>query len=89
MISCCCNVGGANFTSSVFPFILRGVQLSGVDSAESPIEVKKELWNLLSNQWSIDLTKQIKTVDISNIGLEIDKILKGDQVGRVVIQHGE
>ena len=89
VVSCCGNVGGANFTSSVFPFILRGVQLSGVDSAESPIEVKKELWNLLSNQWSIDLTKQIKTVDISNIGLEIDKILKGDQVGRVVIQHGE
>ena len=89
VVSCCGNVGGANFTSSVFPFILRGVQLSGVDSAESPIEVKKELWNLLSNKWSIDLTKQIKTVDISNIGLEIDKILKGDQVGRVVIQHGE
>ena len=40
------------FTSSVFPFILRGVQLSGVDSAESPIDLKKELWNLLANEWS-------------------------------------
>jgi len=89
VVSCCGNVGGAMFTSSVFPFILRGVQLSGIDSAESPIEVKKELWNLLSDTWSIDLTKQTKTVDIFNIGSEIDKILKGGQIGRVVIEHGE
>jgi alcohol dehydrogenase len=77
------------FSSSVFPFILRGVQLSGIDSAESPIEVKRELWSLLSDSWSIDLEKQTKTVDIANIGPEIDKILKGGQVGRVVIKHGD
>ena len=89
VVSCCGNVGGAMFSSSVFPFILRGVQLSGIDSAESPIEVKRELWSLLSDSWSIDLEKQTKTVDIANIGPEIDKILKGGQVGRVVIKHGE
>tara|TARA_B100000212_G_scaffold339791_1_gene318954 strand:+ start:747 stop:1730 length:984 start_codon:yes stop_codon:yes gene_type:complete len=89
VVSCCGNVGGAMFSSSVFPFILRGVQLSGIDSAESPIEVKRELWSLLSDSWSIDLEKQTKTVDISNIGPEIDKILKGGQVGRVVIKHGD
>ena len=89
VVSCCGNVGGAMFSSSVFPFILRGVQLSGIDSAESPIEVKRELWSLLSDSWSIDLEKQTKTVDIANIGPEIDKILKGGQVGRVVIKHGD
>ena len=77
------------FTSSVFPFILRGVQLSGVDSAESPIEIKKELWNLLSNEWSLDLVNQTRTINISNVGPEIDKILQGGQIGRVVIQHGD
>ena len=89
VVSCCGNVGGAMFTSSVFPFILRGVQLSGVDSAESPIEIKKELWNLLSNEWSLDLANQTRTINISNVGPEIDKILQGGQIGRVVIQHGD
>ena len=89
VVSCCGNVGGASFTTSVFPFILRGVQLSGIDSAESPIEIKKELWNLLSNSWSLDLSKQTKTVGIADIGSEIDKILQGGQVGRVVIKHGD
>ena len=42
-ISCCGNVGGMKFTSSVFPFILRGVSLIGIDSAESPIELKERI----------------------------------------------
>ena len=89
VVSCCGNVGGAMFTSSVFPFILRGVQLSGIDSAESPINLKKELWNLLSDEWSIDLSNQTKTVSINEIEDEVEKILKGGQIGRVVIKHGE
>ena len=89
VVSCCGNVGGAMFTTSVFPFILRGVQLSGVDSAESPIRLKKDLWNLLSNEWFIDLSNQTKTISINEIDDEIKKILKGGQIGRVVIQHGE
>ena len=89
VVSCCGNVGGAMFTSSVFPFILRGVQLSGIDSAESPINLKKELWNLLANEWLIDLNNQTKIVNIQEIDDEIRKILDGGQIGRVVIKHGE
>ena len=89
VISCCGNVAGPKFSSSVFPFILRGIQLCGIDSAESSIELKKDLWDLLSNEWSLDLSNQTKIVKISEIKEEIDKILKGDQIGRVVIQHGE
>ena len=88
VISCCGNVAGPKFTSSVFPFILRGVQLCGIDSAESSIELKKELWNLLSNQWSLDLSNQTKIVSLDEIEEEINKILQGNQVGRVVIKHG-
>ena len=89
VVSCCGNVAGAMFTSSVFPFILRGVQLSGIDSAESSLELKKELWNLLSDEWSLNLTKHIKTIKIDDIENEVTKILDGKQVGRVVIKHGE
>ena len=67
----------------------RGVQLSGIDSAESSIDLKSELWNLLSNEWSLDLVNQTKTINIKDIESEINKILKGNQIGRVVIQHGE
>jgi alcohol dehydrogenase len=87
-ISCCGNVGGMKFTSSVFPFILRGVSLIGIDSAESPIELKKELWRLLSSEWQLDLKSQTKEISLDTIGEEVNKILQGQQVGRIVIKHG-
>ena len=87
-ISCCGNVGGMKFTSSVFPFILRGVSLIGIDSAESPIELKQELWRLLSSEWELDLRSQTKEINLETIGEEVNKILQGQQVGRIVIKHG-
>ena len=89
VVSCCGNVAGPKFSSSVFPFILRGIQLSGIDSAESSIHFKRELWDLLSDEWSLNLLNQTKIIGISKIDKEIDKILKGNQIGRVVIKHGE
>tara|TARA_B100000676_G_scaffold116202_1_gene115641 strand:+ start:2406 stop:3389 length:984 start_codon:yes stop_codon:yes gene_type:complete len=89
VVSCCGNVAGAMFTSSVFPFILRGVQLSGIDSAESSLTLKSELWNLLSDEWSLNLKDQTKVVPIDQIESEINKILDGNQIGRIVIKHGE
>lgn len=87
-VSCCGNVGGMKFTSSVFPFILRGVSLIGIDSAESPINFKDEIWNLFATDWALDLNKYSKVISLDQIEDEITKILKGQQVGRVVVKHG-
>jgi putative YhdH/YhfP family quinone oxidoreductase len=87
-VSCCGNVGGMKFTSSVFPFILRGVSLIGIDSAESPINFKDEIWNLFATDWALELNKYSKVISLDQIEDEITKILKGKQVGRVVIKHG-
>ena len=88
-VACCGNVAGMKFTSSVFPFILRGISLIGVDSAESDINFKKEIWDLFSRDWSIGLDEYCKVVPLEDIGDEITKILDGKQVGRVVIKHGD
>ena len=87
-VSCCGNVGGMKFTSSVFPFILRGVSLIGIDSAESPINFKDEIWNLFATDWALELNKYSKVISLDQIEDEITKILKGQQVGGVVIKHG-
>jgi len=88
-ISCCGNVGGMNFTSSVFPFILRGVSLFGIDSAESKIELKKELWERLATDWKLDLSKNSRVISIQEVDKYINKILDGSHSGRTVIKHGE
>ena len=88
-VACCGNVAGMKFTSSVFPFILRGVSLIGIDSAESDINFKKEIWKLFSNEWSLNLDDYTKIISLNDISDEITKILHGQQVGRVVIKHGD
>ena len=89
VVTSCGNVAGAKFTSSVFPFILRGISLHGIDSAESPIELKKALWDNLANDWKVLLQNQTKIIKLEEIGPEIEKILDGKQIGRIIIKHGE
>merc|ERR1711879_59524 len=44
-VSCCGLAGSAEFSSSVMPFILRGVKLLGIDSVQAPMDVRQEVWN--------------------------------------------
>ena len=88
-VACCGNVGGMKFTSSVFPFILRGVSLIGIDSAESDIDFKNHIWSLFSENWSLNLDDYSKVVQLADIENEIKTILNGEQIGRVVIKHGD
>jgi acrylyl-CoA reductase (NADPH) len=89
VVACCGNVAGIEVNTTVFPFILRGIMLAGIDSAESPIEFKTKIWNKFANEWRLDLSSVIKVVTKENLQQEIDLILKGGQQGRVVLKHGE
>ena len=87
-ITCCGNVASDKLETSIFPFILRGVTLIGIDSAESLLEVKKEIWNNFYNDWKIDLEKITKEVYLESLSDEVEKILKGNQVGRIRVNLG-
>ena len=89
VVACCGNVAGIEVNTTVFPFILRGITLAGIDSAESPIEFKTSIWNKFADEWKLDLSSMIKVVSKENLQQEIDLILEGGQQGRVVLQHGE
>ena len=87
-IACCGMVGGVNLNTSIFPFILRGLSLLGIDSAETLIDVKKEIWNNFASDWKLEkINDQIKDVGLEELSFEIDKILKGQQIGRVRLKN--
>ena len=84
-IACCGMVGGVNLNTSIFPFILRGLSLLGIDSAETLIDVKKEIWNNFASDWKLEkINDQIKDVGLEELSSEIEKILNGKQVGRIL-----
>ena len=86
-IACCGMVNGADLNTSVFPFILRGLSLYGVDSAETEIGIKEEVWKNFSSVWKLeDLENEIKEISLSELPAEIDTILKGQQIGRIRVK---
>ena len=89
VVSCCGNVAGGSFKSSVFPFILRGISLVGIDSQDSPLQKKQNFWDKLAADWNLDLQSQTKVITLDELQEEITTILEGGQLGRVVIKHGD
>ena len=72
--------------TSVFPSILRGVSLLRIDSTETPMALRREIWGKLAGEWKLpQLDALMMDCTLDTIGPEIDKILKGQQRGRVVV----
>lgn len=86
-VSICGMALSPNLHITVFPFILRGLALFGIDSAEAEITWREYLWEKLSNEWKpANLESICHVVSLENVGIEIEKMLKGNQVGRVVVE---
>lgn len=78
-------VDSPNLNLTVYPFILNGINLLGIDSAETKMETRQIIWNNLSNVWkpkNLDLAKKIVTLD--EIPTYMDMMLKGKTSGRIV-----
>jgi len=85
LVAACGNAMSAELNVNVFPFILRGVSLLGVDSVEIPMRARQMAWNKLAGEWSIDVGKLVTEVSLEELNPKIDEILKGGIRGRVLI----
>jgi alcohol dehydrogenase len=68
------------------PFILRGNALLGIDSVEISLEAKTHIWEHFSSDWKINLDHSTKEIVLEDLPDEIETILGGGQVGRVLVQ---
>jgi putative YhdH/YhfP family quinone oxidoreductase len=79
-------VASPKLNTTVFPFILRGVRLVGIESAEFPHPKRAALWQKLATDWKLDnLSSLAREVTLETLNPEIDTILAGGQTGRVVV----
>ena len=85
-VTCCGNVASPELPLSVYPFILRGVSLLGIDSAKCPIHIRQKIWQQLAGAWKINnfdsLVTECRLPELSDI---IEKMLQGRQTGRVIV----
>jgi putative YhdH/YhfP family quinone oxidoreductase len=77
------------FNTTVMPFILRGVSLLGVDSVNTPMEVRRRVWERLASDLKPrHLQAMVTTVGLDGMGPVFDKILKAQYRGRTVVKVG-
>ena len=87
-VACCGNAAGLDLPTSVLPFILRGVNLLGVDSVEIPLEEKKQIWSKLASEWRCPKTESsAKVIGRDDLDTSLKAYLKGQSSGKIVLDH--
>jgi acrylyl-CoA reductase (NADPH) len=86
-VAACGNVASPDLNLTVYPFILRGVALLGIDSAECPMDIRSLIWKKIAADWKLDqLDRIISECSLEELNPKIDLILKGQIKGRVVVR---
>jgi acrylyl-CoA reductase (NADPH) len=87
LVAACGLVGGAELPLTVYPFILRGVQLVGIESAWYPAEKRVALWQRMATDWRPTVFEELaKEVTLDDLPPRIDAILQGGITGRVIVR---
>ncbi|WP_281254550.1 NADPH:quinone oxidoreductase family protein [Fredinandcohnia onubensis] len=80
--------GGPKVPTTVFPFILRGINLLGIDSAYCPMNIRKPLWNRMANEMKPEtlLSDIGQEITLEELPSTLEKILKGQARGRSIVK---
>lgn len=87
-VSCCGLVAGPQLQTTVLPFILRGVNLLGVDSVEIPLADKEAVWKKFAEDWKCPTTEaSAKRIGRTDLDDALSAFLKGESAGKIVLDH--
>jgi putative YhdH/YhfP family quinone oxidoreductase len=86
-VAVCGLVASPNFNTTVYPFIIKGNNLLGVESAECDYELRVKLWGKLAMEWSIDFpSNAVDVCSLDDLSSRIQKMLQSKLYGRVVVK---
>ncbi|MDM5326412.1 acryloyl-CoA reductase [Neobacillus sp. CF12] len=79
--------GGGNVPTTVFPFILRGINLLGIDSVYCPMDVRKPLWERMATDFKPEVLNSIsKEISLEELPQTLPLILQGQAKGRFIVK---
>ena len=83
----CGLVASPDLPTSVFPFILRGNALLGIDSAECPMSKRLEIWQHLASDWKLDNLDLIShEIGLEEVSAKLDLMLEGKSFGKSLVK---
>ncbi|MBT30096.1 MAG: oxidoreductase [Thalassobius sp.] len=85
-VTCCGNVASPKLDLTVFPLILRGVTLIGIDSQNFPMQYRTKIWEQLANNWKpANLTETYNEVKLDGLQAKIDLMLQGKLKRKTIV----
>ena len=85
--TCCGLTSSHELNTNVFPFILRGVRLIGIDSVECKLEKKQAAWEKIASKWKISTLNSITNeITLNEVKDAYSLLLAGKAVGRYVVR---
>lgn len=85
-VAACGLVESTELQATVLPFILRGVNLLGVDSVEIPLSKKQQMWDFLADEWALNnLDDLAEDIALTQLAETLSRVLSGGAVGRYVV----
>ena len=86
-VATCGLVASPDLSTTVYPFILNGINLLGVESAECSMNLRTELWKKLGNEWNVNLPEDSATyISLEELNPYLDAILEGKTKGRIIVK---
>lgn len=86
----CGNAASGDLSLTVYPFILRGVRLLGIDSQKHPMPARQAIWDRLAGDWRLsetDLYEGVQTLSMEALPDYLDNMLAGRICGRALLRH--
>ncbi|MBU5364230.1 YhdH/YhfP family quinone oxidoreductase [Enterococcus devriesei] len=84
-LALCGNAGGIKLTTTVLPFILRGVNLLGIDSVEASMSQRQKLWQKMADEWTLPADIAVQEITLEQVPAIADALLAGKHVGRTIV----
>lgn len=82
-VSTCAMIAGQQLDMSIYPFILRGVSVLGIDSVEIPLAQKQQILDKIAGEWALPQLAQLTTdIHAEQLSATLAQILAGQGVGR-------
>lgn len=85
-ISLCGNAAGIKLDTTVLPFILRGINLLGINSVTATREEREIIWTNLATDWNVVDNLKINTVKLQDVSETINALKEGSHIGRTIVE---
>jgi len=79
--------GGAGLSITVYPFILRGVRLIGIDSVMAGMEIRRKIWALLASEYKPSMLDEVcLEIGLDQVSEQVAILLNGQAKGRTIVK---